>query len=49
MDLKKEILDSQIQWRSHEILLGGANYSINALTIVHIEYKIINFDILSYS
>ena len=28
---------------------GGGNCSIDILTIVHIEYKIINFDILLYS
>ena len=40
------------QGRSQKILLGGgggANCSIDILTIIHIEYKIINFDILLYS
>ena len=37
------------QERSQEFSLGGSNCSIDTLTIVHIEYKIINFDILSNS
>ena len=34
---------------ARKFYLGGANCSIDILTIVHIEYKIINFDILLYS
>ena len=37
------------QGRSQEFSLGGPNCSIDTLTIVHIEYKIIYFDILSNS
>ena len=34
---------------ARKFYLGGTNCSIDILTIVHIEYKIINFDILLYS
>ena len=40
-----------MQRHSQKVLLGGGegNCNIDILTIVHIEYKIINFDIWLYS